>query len=640
MPTNSTHFNVKAAQTLYSALDMCRDGIIITTANHQIEYMNRSMEKLLGYKLDEMIGKLTNELHKTDSQKNDIYDSINSQLQKGKEWEGTLLHIRKSGELLPLWSRIKPVDITNGTAEHLVYVKECPYYAVEKMFSPEGEILPFNYGSIKGNRKASYDVKSLCSEGKISGLNRRHSFAKFHAMTIEAPISKVINILMATQENSPVFVAQALDKVLDILRGSELYSPPITGFQQPNKEDDQVTSDLFTGLIHSNKATGIRRMSHEQVVQKNSLGVPQTPTQLPSLTNIPPNIKNLLDSQLDWEFNIIELEQVTNNRPLVWLGLSILSVYNVCATLNCDEVTLRNWLTVIESNYHDNPYHNSTHAADVMQATAYYLRKPRLKEIFDPLDEAICLLSAIVHDVDHPGKNSAFLCNSRHDLAVLYNDISVLESHHAALAFKLTISDESVNIFKNLDRDTFKEVRQSIIDMVLATEMTKHFEHLSKFVNVFSKPLSIEEAQCSQTETIMNDSTANTSDISSLATPENVVLIKRMLIKCADVSNPVRPQKLCTVWAHRIADEYCNQTDEEKSRGLPVVMPAFDRQTCSIPKSQIGFIDYFANDMFEAWDAFGEFPELLDYLHSNHVYWLSEEKRRVSGGSLQTAANN
>ena len=109
--------------------------------------------------------------------------------------------------------------------------------------------------------------------------------------------------------------------------------------------------------------------------------------------------------------------------PLVWLGLSILSSFNVCLTLNCDESTLRNWLTVIEANYHDNPYHNSTHAADVMQATAYFLRRPRLKSLFDPLDEAICLIAAIIHDVDHPGKNSAFLCNSNNDLAILYNDM-------------------------------------------------------------------------------------------------------------------------------------------------------------------------------------------------------------------------
>ena len=32
-------------------------------------------------------------------------------------------------------------------------------------------------------------------------------------------------------------------------------------------------------------------------------------------------------------------------------------------------------------------------------------------------------------------------------------------------------------------RDDYKVIRQQIIDMVLATEMTKHFEHLSKFVS-------------------------------------------------------------------------------------------------------------------------------------------------------------
>lgn len=46
-----------------------------------------------------------------------------------------------------------------------------------------------------------------------------------------------------------------------------------------------------------------------------------------------------------------------------------------------------------------------------------------------------------------------------------------------------------------------------------------------------------------------------------------------------------------------------SQTDEEKRQGLPVVMPVFDRNTCSIPKSQISFIDYFITDMFDAWDG-------------------------------------
>lgn len=110
-------------------------------------------------------------------------------------------------------------------------------------------------------------------------------------------------------------------------------------------------------------------------------------------------------------------------RPLYWLGLSILNRFNVCETLKCSETTLRNWLTVIEAHYRNNPYHNSTHAADVMQATACFLMSDRIKELFDPIDQAVCLLAAIIHDIDHPGRNSAFLCNSNNDLAILYNDM-------------------------------------------------------------------------------------------------------------------------------------------------------------------------------------------------------------------------
>ena len=43
--------------------------------------------------------------------------------------------------------------------------------------------------------------------------------------------------------------------------------------------------------------------------------------------------------------------------------------------------------------------------------------------------------------------------------------------------------------------------------------------------------------------------------------PENRTLIKRMLIKCADVSNPARPLDLCIDWAKRIAEEYFQQVN-------------------------------------------------------------------------------
>ena len=74
-----------------------------------------------------------------------------------------------------------------------------------------------------------------------------------------------------------------------------------------------------------------------------------------------------------------------------------------------------------------------------------------MQAVLEPLDEIASLIAAVVHDVDHPGYTNSFLCNAGNELAILYNDIAVLESHHAALAFKLTARDERSNIFKGLD---------------------------------------------------------------------------------------------------------------------------------------------------------------------------------------------
>lgn len=575
-------WKLRASEALFSALHFARDGVIVTGPSHEIQFMNRAAEKLVGCTVEEMLGVSAHDLHRRENLKMDVGHAINTFLKQGKEWEGTLFHRRKSGECIPMWNKIVPVEIRAGIVDHVVYIKECPFF-LEKPFSTDS-----------------------------AALNRRQCFAKFHAMTIEAPITKVINMLTTTQENSPPFVAQSLDRVIDVLRSTDLYNP-LLGFGK-NKPEDQMMSDLVSGFATPGRPQdGARRSSHENAMKVNVI----SPSPLPSLLTAPPTIKEFLHSDLKWEFDILELETITGRRPLIWLGLSIFTKMKVFTSLECDDVTMRNWLQLIESHYLDNPYHNSAHAGDVMQATAYFLIKLRKKGLFDPLDEAICLISAVVHDIDHPGRSSPFLCNSDHELAILYNDRSVLESHHSAFAFKLTLSDEKVNIFKNLEREVYRTVRLSIIDMVLATEMTKHYEHLSKFQVTFQKPAQEDEAFDSEER----------ADTGSLRSLENINLVKRMLIKCADVSNPARPTPLCIQWAHRIAEEYCAQTDEEKLHGYPVVMPAFDRATCSIPKSQTGFIDYFVREMFRAWSDFGGFPELLVYIEKNFDFWNEKEQQ-------------
>ncbi|XP_074788874.1 high affinity cAMP-specific and IBMX-insensitive 3',5'-cyclic phosphodiesterase 8B isoform X9 [Athene noctua] len=481
----------------------------------------------------------------------------------------------------------------------------------------------------KNRRKDATDVKSITSQSSDAPslqTRRYSSMARIHSMTIEAPITKVINIINAAQENSPITVAEALDRVLEILRTTELYSP-----QLGTKDEDPHTSDLVGGLM----TDGLRRLSGNEYVFSKNMNLSHSHLSVPNTINdVPPCIAQLLENEESWDFNIFELEAVTNKRPLVYLGLKIFARFAVSEFLNCSEATLRAWLQVIEANYHSsNSYHNSTHAADVLHATAFFLGKERVKGSLDHLDEVAALIAATIHDVDHPGRTNSFLCNAGSELAVLYNDTAVLESHHTALAFQLTTKDNKCNIFKNIDRNHYRTLRQAIIDMVLATEMTKHFEHVNKFVNSINKPMASEETS-SHSEGSDCECTANITNF-----PDNQTLIKRMMIKCADVANPCRPLELCIEWAGRISEEYFAQTDEEKRQGLPVVMPVFDRNTCSIPKSQISFIDYFITDMFDAWDAFAHLPVLMQHLANNYKHWKTLDELKCKSLRLPSENN-
>ncbi|XP_032778447.2 high affinity cAMP-specific and IBMX-insensitive 3',5'-cyclic phosphodiesterase 8A isoform X1 [Daphnia magna] len=603
--------------------------VTVTDGHFNIRYINPGVERLLGFTADEIVGKNMIELYRCEAGNNryDINDAAQHVLtNKTKEWEGSCFVRRRTGDSVPLYTRMIAVHSTkteNETPDYVLLLQEPPPLFIDKSLSGDMgayDFYPMPRSSLHSVRKASYDVRSVGSDGAII---RRQSLARLHSMAIEGPITKVINIITAAQESSPNYISQALDKVLDILRSTELFAPHVA--EVKGRNEDPVTTDLVGALLLGQKQPGyIRRSSNETSLKSSHSQLYSRPL-LPSLNNIsiPIQLREMLENDSQWDFDVIRLEKLTGKRPLVWLGMTIMTRFEVPRTLNCDEATLQNWLTVIEANYHStNTYHNSTHAADVLQSTAYFLQRNRIKALLDPLDLTACLIAAAIHDVDHPGKTSGFLCNSGNELAILYNDLSVLESHHAALAFKLTCADDRVNIFKGLDRESYKVIRQSIIDMVLATEMTKHFEHLTKFINIFAKPfLRQDEDQYEPPEI----------DYASLNTQENIILVKRMLIKCADVSNPTRPLNMCIEWARRIAEEYFNQTAEEKAKGLPVVMPQFDRQTCSIPKSQIGFTDYFVSDMFDAWDAYAEVPELLQHMKRNYQFWKEQETMGVTG---------
>ncbi|XP_073953426.1 phosphodiesterase 8 isoform X2 [Choristoneura fumiferana] len=591
---------VAAVAALAAASDRCRDLVAITDDQQRILVTNKAWCRVLGWRGEEGPRALADTAGG---------EALRLAASGARDWEAPVT-LRRRATPDPLLLPCRGASIAlNRSTSHLVLV-------CEPGNAPDAGAAR---GSLHSIRRGSLDVRSVASDGL-----RRTSLAKLQGLPLEAPITKVISLLSTATEGAPPSTVACIERAVDMLRTSELYSPQMK--DEPKlRVEDPIATDLIGALLSQGPSNVLssRRSSNDSTVvrsQNNRSNIKhKTSGQL----------RELLDTALSWDFEIFRLEELTRGRPLAHLGLALMGGrFDVCAALECDERTLLHWLTVMETNYHAvNTYHNSTHAADVLQAVAYFLEKDRLKTILEPIEAAAALISAAAHDVDHPGTTSTFLCNSRHPLSVLYNDISVLESHHAALTFKLTLNDDRVNIFKNLDRDTYKTVRHNVVDMILATEMTRHYEHLAKFVNVFYA-----KGNSGSKEDNMNtDEPLSTAlELSAMSQPENVVLVKRMMIKCADVSNASRPQKFAFEWARRIAEEYFLQTDEEKAKDLPVVMPMFDRATCSIPRSQIGFIDYIIKDMMEAWAAFIDMPELVMHAKLNNKRWKELDEAGVT----------
>ena len=92
--------------------------------------------------------------------------------------------------------------------------------------------------------------------------------------------------------------------------------------------------------------------------------------------------------------------------------------------------------------------------------------------------EIFCLLlSAIIHDYKHTGTTNNFHIQSTSDLAVVYNDKSVLENHHVAAFFR-TMIDNECNILQNLSKQEYKQFRSLMVELVLHTDMSLHFSQI------------------------------------------------------------------------------------------------------------------------------------------------------------------
>ncbi|NXX83132.1 PDE3B phosphodiesterase, partial [Urocolius indicus] len=378
---------------------------------------------------------------------------------------------------------------------------------------------------------------------------------------------------------------------------------------------------------HTEKKNEERREMINQT--QNTLLVEQSPT----LETMLIDHESLMDKMNNWNFQIFDLVQEMGDQSGRILSQVTYTLFQDTGLFEIFKIPTKefmNYFRALENGYRDIPYHNRIHATDVLHAVWYLTTRPipGFQQIHNEhilesdMDEASgiapvqvsyisskscsiadnsygCLASnipalelmalyvaAAMHDYDHPGRTNAFLVATNAPQAVLYNDRSVLENHHAASAWNLFLSRPEYNFLSNLDHVEFKRFRFLVIEAILATDLKKHFDFLAEF-------------------------NAKVNDINShgieWSNENDRLLACQICIKLADINGPAKVRELHLKWTEGIVNEFYEQGDEEASLGLPI-SPFMDRSSPQLAKLQESFITHIVGPLCNSYNAAGLLP--------------------------------
>ena len=315
------------------------------------------------------------------------------------------------------------------------------------------------------------------------------------------------------------------------------------------------------------------------------------------------NLNNFINID-EKNFNIFEFEnKVGKEYTLLLIGKYIFNYFKFGEIIN--QTKYDNWVQKIAKGYNrKNFYHHDLHAADIAHTSYIFFRYGLIHEIakLDIYNICSVIMSCICHDYKHPGVNNNYIIETNNDIALNYNDISVLENMHISEALKLMHVNPNYDVFEGMDKEKYKQMRKQMILCVLSTDISKHnmaLNFLNKFISKENKVEDIDK------QDYMN-----------------------FVVHTADISNPTKIFDIYFRWAKLVVEEFYAQGDKEKKLGL---ICSCDRTKVTIYKNQLGFIDFVELPYFSL--VAKAFPK-LDYLVVN----LNNNKQKIK--ALEEEDNN
>ena len=319
----------------------------------------------------------------------------------------------------------------------------------------------------------------------------------------------------------------------------------------------------------------------------------------PSLTLKPQDMKFVLSKS----FNISEFAKIDTN--LMMTGFFLFDTLRLRKPFNITNEKLFSFLFSMKETYKKVPYHNWRHAVDVSCFMANMLIHAKLLNGALTHFEILALLvSCLCHDAGHDGYSNEYNEQAQTPLGILFKNQSVMETHHCTVAIHV-ISKEACNIFYSLDSDELNKMWSTVISLILATDMAKHFDIVKEAENMVERDESWEKSEI------------------------NRLLVMKLLIKCADISNVARKFDIADQWCDILCEEFFRQGKLEKVKGLKYASSARKREELDKESSQIAFYTSVCLPLFEVTARI--FPSLYFYVEqikSNLAIWKhrTEEK--------------
>ncbi|KAI3354726.1 hypothetical protein L3Q82_004510 [Scortum barcoo] len=253
----------------------------------------------------------------------------------------------------------------------------------------------------------------------------------------------------------------------------------------------------------------------------------------PTASSTSPDVLACLLNVDMWSFDVFALNDASGDHALKFVFYEMLTRYDLINRFKVPVSALISFVDSLEVGYskHKNPYHNLMHAADVTQTIHYLLLKTGMVHWLTELEIFAIIFAAAIHDYEHTGTTNNFHIQTRSDTAMLYNDRAVLENHHVSAAYRLLQDDDERNILSNLSKDDWRELRTLVVEMVLATDMSCHFQQIKAMKSLLQQPEAIDKPKALS-----------------------------LLLHTADISHPAKRWDLHHRWTKSLLEEFFRQT--------------------------------------------------------------------------------